>query len=99
MAVEGIQAANANAAMVGAKPKVVDAGEYNIVTTSKGDVVKVPGRFIGATTTVKPLDDGKYEITSKGSKLGAEPKTTILTEEELVAKYGEEAGKKLQVVA
>ncbi|MBR1424432.1 hypothetical protein IJ579_02590 [bacterium] len=97
MALEGVQATNVGAA---AKPKVFDAGEYNIVMTSNGDVLKVPGRFIGATTKVKVLDDGKYEITTQGVTYPkSEPRTTILTEEELIAKYGPQAGKNLQVVA
>ena len=81
------------------KPSVTPMGERNIVTTSTGMKLALPGRLIGATTTVKVLKDGTYAVTSKPSVYGAEPKTTIYTEEELIAKYGPKAGKVFQAVA
>lgn len=82
----------------GAKPSVSNMGEVNIVKTSSGQVVRVPGTMIGSTTTVKVLKDGTYQITTKGSRLNAEPVTKILTEDELIAQYGPKTGKNLQVV-
>ena len=83
----------------GSKAKVVPSGEKNIVITSKGDVLTLPGQLIGSTTKVKVLNDGTYKITSLPSVYGAKPVTTILTEDELIAKYGDKAGKKFQAVA
>lgn len=83
----------------GSKARVIPAGEQNIVITSKGDVLNLPGHLIGSTTDVKVLKDGTYRITSKPSVYGAKPVVKVLTEEELIAKYGEKAGKNLQVVA
>lgn len=81
------------------KGKVIPAGEKNIVVTSDGKVLSLPGQLIGSTTKVKALKDGTYKITSQPSVYGAKPIVTILTEEELIAKYGDKAGKKLQTVA
>ena len=83
----------------GNKGHVVNAGERNIVVTTKGEVLVLPGQLIGSTTKVKPLKDGTYKITQQNSVYGAKPETTILTEEELVAKYGDKTGKNLQTVA
>ena len=69
-----------------------------IVKTQNGTVVEIPV-MIGSTTHVKPLRDGTYEVTTKGSKMGAEPQTVILTESELIARYGNKTGKNLQVMA
>lgn len=83
----------------GAKATVVPAGERNIVVTSKGDVLSLPGQLIGSTTKVKVLKDGTYKITSQPSVYGAKPVTRILTEEQLIAQYGDKAGKQFQAVA
>ena len=81
------------------KGQVIPSGEKNIVVTTKGDVLTLPGQLIGGTTKVKPLKDGTYEIKFKPTLPNAEWKKTILTEEELIAKYGEKAGKNFQAVA
>lgn len=83
----------------GAKARVVPAGEKNIVVTSTGDVLTLPGQLIGSTTKVKVLKDGTYKITSLPSVYGAKPTTKILTEEQLIAQYGDKAGKNFQAVA
>ena len=70
-----------------------------IVTTSKGQKVIIP-QMIGSETHVKALNDGTYEVKTQGVRLPKpEPKVTILTEDELIAKYGNNAGKNLQVLA
>ena len=83
----------------GGKATVVPAGEKNIVITSKGDVLTLPGQLIGSTTKVKLQKDGTYKITSLPSVYGAKPTVRILTEEELIAQYGDKAGKNFQAVA
>ncbi len=83
----------------GGKPRVVPAGEHNVVITSKGEDLNLHGQMSGSTTKVQVLRDGTYKITSRPSVYGAKPVVKILTEEELVAQYGKEAGKNLQVVA
>ena len=83
----------------GSKATVVPAGEKNVVITSKGDILTLPGQLIGSTTKVKVLKDGTYKITSLPSVYGAKPTTNILTEEELIAQYGNKAGKNFQAVA
>ncbi|MBO7672253.1 hypothetical protein J6S88_02465 [bacterium] len=84
--------------VLGSKPSVTNMGERIFVTTSSGQVAVVPGTMIGSTTTVKILKDGTYAITTKGSRLGAEPETKILTEDELIAKYGPKTGRNIQLV-
>ena len=81
------------------KGRVIPTGEKNIVVTSDGEVLTLPGQLIGGTTKVKPLKDGTYEIKFKPTLPNAQWRKTILTEEELKAKYGDKAGKKLQTVA
>ena len=67
-----------------------------IITTSKGDKVAIP-RILGAATSVKVLSDGKIEIVEKSPAiLGGMIKKKILSEEQLVAKYGKYVGKLLQ---
>ena len=58
--VEALQGAN-----LGMQAKVVPAGEKNVVITSKGEVLTLPGQLIGSTTKVKVLKDGTYEMTLK----------------------------------
>ncbi|MBE7713154.1 MAG: hypothetical protein E7Z87_05370 [Cyanobacteria bacterium SIG26] len=70
--------------------KVVNVNKGNIrqvVTTQSGESIVIPV-MLGSTTTVKPLKDGTYEVTTKPSVYGAEAKKTILTEEQLIEKYG-----------
>ena len=70
-----------------------------VITTTKGEKLYTP-QMVGSTTDIKALDDGKYELTTKTATFPKGKKTvTILTEDELVAKYGDKTGKKLQVVA
>lgn len=67
-----------------------------IITTSKGDKVAIP-RILGQATSVKVLQDGNFEIVSKSPNiLGGMVKKSILSEEQLVAKYGKYVGKLLQ---
>lgn len=69
-----------------------------IVTTSTGEQLTIP-TMLGSQTKIKALKDGTYEVTTKASYYGAKPETKILTEEELVARYGQKTGQNLQVVA
>ena len=69
-----------------------------IVTTSKGEQLEIPV-MMGSTTDVKPLKDGTYEVKSKPTVPNAQWETKILTEDELVARYGKNTGNKLQTIA
>jgi len=79
-----------------------DSFVRQIVTTSDGKKVEIPN-YVGSTVTVKPLKDGTYKVTSKGvtlpDKPKAEPRVSILTEEELVSRYGKNTGKNIQIIA
>ena len=69
-----------------------------LITTSKGEKVIIP-RIPGRATKVSILPDGNFEITDLGNKfLGLSEKKTILSEDELVRKYGKYTGKKLQTL-
>ncbi len=57
------------------------------VRVSTGEVIPIPV-MIGSTTKVKILKDGTYEVTTKYSYLGAKEKTTVMTEEEFINKFG-----------
>ena len=69
-----------------------------IVTTSTGEKLVIP-TMMGSSTKIKALPDGTYQVTTKASVYGAQHQTKILTEDELVARYGEKSGKNLQVLA
>lgn len=69
-----------------------------IVTTSKGEQLEIPV-MMGSETNVKPLKDGTYRVEYKPTLPNAQWETKILTEDELVARYGKQSGKKLQTVA
>ena len=70
-----------------------------IVTTSDGQKLEIP-QMIGSNTKIVPLKDGTYKVITQGVCFPApKPKVTILTEEELVAKYGNKTGKNLQLLA
>lgn len=70
-----------------------------IVTTSDGKKIEIP-QMVGSDTKVEPQKDGTYKVTTQGVRIPKpEPEVKILTEEELVARYGDQAGKKLQTVA
>ena len=76
----------------------VNAGNIRqVVMTRSGQAVTIPA-MIGSTTTVKALDDGTYEVTTKPSVYNAKPKTTIMTEEELIERFGNKKAK-FQTVA
>ena len=81
------------------RASVTPAKEWNIVRLSNGEVLLVPGQMIGATTKVKVLKDGRFEVTTKGSVYGAQPETKIYTEEELIAKYGKNSKSAAQKAA
>ena len=69
-----------------------------VVTTSKGEQLEIPV-MMGSTTDVKPLKDGTYEVKYKPTVPNAQWETKILTEDELVARYGKNTGNKLQTIA
>ena len=70
-----------------------------IVTTSDGQKIEIP-QMIGSKTTIEPQKDGTYKVTTQGVRMpNPEPEVKILTEEELVARYGNKAAKKFQAVA
>ena len=70
-----------------------------IITTSDGQKITIPN-MIGSNTKVIPLDDGTYKVITQGVRFPRpEPVVTILTEDELIAKYGKNTGTKLQLVA
>lgn len=69
-----------------------------IVTTSKGEKVEIPV-MMGSETNVKPLKDGTYRVEYKPTLPNAKWETKILTEDELVARYGKDTGNKFQIVA
>ena len=70
-----------------------------IVTTSDGQKLEIP-QMIGSDTKIVPQKDGTYKVISQGVRYPRpEPTVKILTEEELIAKYGKDTGKNLQVVA
>jgi len=74
---------------------------HQIVTTSSGEKVEIP-TMAGSTIDIKPTKDGKYQETityPNPPGKNYEPKVSILSEDELIAKYGNQTGKKLQVVA
>lgn len=58
-----------------------------IVTTQSGETIVIP-TMLGSETSVKPLKDGTYEVTTKPSVYGAKAKKTIMSEEEFIKKFG-----------
>lgn len=73
-------------------------GVRQIVTTSKGEQIEIPV-MMGSTTDVTPLKDGTYEVKYKPTIPNAQWESKILTEDELVARYGKNTGNKLQTIA
>ncbi len=74
---------------------------HQVVTTTSGEKVEIPA-MAGSTISIKPMEDGKYQETityPNPPGKNYEPKVTILSEDELVAKYGNQTGKNLQVIA
>ncbi len=74
----------------GVKPIVIPGDGRNVrqfVRVSTGEIVPIPV-MIGSTTKVKVLKDGTYEVTTRGSYLGAKEKTRVMTEEEFLDKFG-----------
>lgn len=72
------------------KPIVIPGDGRNVrqfVRVSTGEIIPIPA-MIGSTTKVKVLKDGTYEVTTRGSYLGAKDKTRIMTEEEFIEKFG-----------
>lgn len=70
--------------------RVINVNRGNIrqiVTTQSGETIVIP-TMLGSTTTVKPLKDGTYEVTTKASVYGAKAKKMILSEEEFITKFG-----------
>ena len=58
-----------------------------VVTLSNGEKLVIPV-MMGSSTNVEPLVDGTYKVTSQAIVFPKpEPKVTIMTEEELVAKF------------
>ena len=65
---------------------VVNVNKGNIrqiVTTQSGESIVIPA-MLGSETSVKPLKDGTYEVTTKPVVYGAKPKKTIMSEEEFI---------------
>ena len=70
--------------------KVADVKSQNVrqvVITRGSGAVYIP-KYLGSYTSVKALDDGTYAVTTKTSTMGSKPKTVIMSEAELVAKFG-----------
>lgn len=58
-----------------------------VVTTTTGQVIEIPV-MMGSTTKVKALPNQKYQITHKVITPGAKAEKTIITEQELIEKFG-----------
>ena len=58
-----------------------------VVTTTTGQVIEIPV-MLGSTTKVKALPNQKYQITHKVITPGAKAEKTIITEQELIEKFG-----------
>ncbi len=69
-----------------------------IITISNGEKIEIPV-MMGSSTFVMPLPANKYMVISQAAVYGAKPHHEILTEEQLVARYGKDTGKNLQVMA
>ena len=70
-----------------------------IITTSKGDIIPIP-RTMGENTEIQALNNGKYVVIDN-SLIDEEgkPDMDLLSEEQLIAKYGDEVGQSIQFVA
>ena len=71
--------------------------ESQVIQTQNGSMVSIP-IMMGSSTSVTPLEDGTYQVTTTGSKMGSQPEVKILTEDELIARYGEKTGTKFQAI-
>lgn len=58
-----------------------------VVTTTTGKKIEIPVT-LGVTTQVKALSKGRYQVTTKASLPDAKPEKTIMTEQELIEKFG-----------
>ena len=75
--------------------KVADVKSQNVrqvVITRGSGAVYIPN-YLGSATSVKALDDGTYAVTTKTSTINSKPKTVIMSEAELVAKFGNNKSK------
>lgn len=59
------------------------ATTYNL---NNGQQISVP-KMMGSSTQIEQMEDGNYLVTTRGSRLGATPKTTVMSADELVEKY------------
>ena len=76
-----------------------DYSVREVIKTQNGTIVTIPV-MLGSETNVKPLKDGTYKVTTQAVCMPKpEPVVKIMTEDELIAKYGPKTGKNLQVVA
>ena len=70
--------------------KIIDVGfapvKGQTIITENGYAIHIP-HMIGSETKVKKLGGGYYLVISRPIVYGAKPKTTIMTEEELVEKF------------
>lgn len=68
----------------------------DVIRTQNNSLVVIP-QMLGSTTKVKPLKDGNYAVITQAVIMPKEkPVVEILTEDELVAKYGIKKGIKFQ---
>lgn len=58
-----------------------------IVTTTTGQKIEIPV-MMGSTTKVKALSKGRYQITYKPTTPDAKAEKTVITEQELIERYG-----------
>lgn len=75
-----------------------ESGLRQVVQTQNGSLVGIP-MMMGSSTEVKPLEDGTYQVVTKPASLNAQPEIKILTEDELVARYGAKTGTRFQAIA
>ena len=72
--------------------KIDEPFSKQLVITRSGDMVKVPV-MMGSSIRVKALDDGTYQVTTQGAYKGAKKQTEIMTEAQLVEKFGNNKSK------
>lgn len=82
---------NGNITFKGAPKGKVEKGNTpyvrQIVTLSNGEKLEIPV-MMGSKTNVESLDDGTYKVTTQAVVFPKpEPKVTIMTEAELVARF------------
>ena len=56
------------------------------IVTESGYVIHIP-QMLGSETKVRKLGGGYYLVTTRTISIGSKPKTTVMTEEELVERY------------